>query len=319
MGRNSMIGKMGQTRRALLALLKRRKPQQRRHLWTFEDVPYYLGPNACEKKHALDVYMPSSPFPRPLSRAVLFVHGGAWRRGDRRHALLSGPLGLYGRVGRAIAVEGMVGCVMSYRLQDITFEDQAMDVARALAWMHRSIENYGGKSTDLAVVGHSAGAHLAALTLTDPRWLTEAGSKFAGNDSTLTRSVRAFVGLSGIYDIPALAARPFVGRSMVEPVFGCEKERWRAASPIHVMNKDSPLARMHVMLLSAEKDFHLEGDADKLMDSLHTAGEGHDVIRERLRVRGDHASTVLGFGATLHSEGFESAQAILKFLKRAKP
>ncbi|CAM9342122.1 unnamed protein product, partial [Ectocarpus sp. 12 AP-2014] len=140
----------------------------------FLDVPYYEGDDACEEKHRLDVYIPSAPFPRPRSRTCLFVHGGSWQRGDRRHPAV--PDQFYGNVGRAFAAKGLVGLVMSYRLApEVQHPEQVRDVARAIRWARDNASRYGGDGDDLVLVGHSAGAHLAALSLADGRWLEEAG------------------------------------------------------------------------------------------------------------------------------------------------
>ncbi|CAN0045837.1 unnamed protein product, partial [Hapterophycus canaliculatus] len=136
----------------------------------FLDVPYFEGDGACDDKHRLDVYIPSAPFPRPRSRTCLFVHGGSWQRGDRRHP--SVPDQFYGNVGRAFAARGLVGLVMSYRLAPgVQHPEQVRDVARAIRWARDNVSQYGGDGDDLVLVGHSAGAHLAALCLADGRWL----------------------------------------------------------------------------------------------------------------------------------------------------
>ncbi|CAM9974609.1 unnamed protein product, partial [Scytosiphon promiscuus] len=140
----------------------------------FLDVPYFEGEGACADKHRLDVYIPSAPFPRPRSRTCLFVHGGSWQRGDRRHPAV--PDQFYGNVGRAFAAKGLVGLVMSYRLAPgVQHPEQVRDVARAIRWARDNVSQYGGDGEDLVLVGHSAGAHLAALCLADSRWLEEAG------------------------------------------------------------------------------------------------------------------------------------------------
>ncbi|CAM9195069.1 unnamed protein product [Laminaria digitata] len=141
---------------------------------SFLDVPYFEGEGACDEKHRLDVYIPSAPFPRARSRTCLFVHGGSWQRGDRRHPAV--PDQLYGNIGRAFARAGMVGLVMSYRLAPgVQHPEQIRDVARAVRWARDNVSRYGGDQNDLVLVGHSAGAHLAALCLADPRWLEEVG------------------------------------------------------------------------------------------------------------------------------------------------
>ncbi|CAM9818723.1 unnamed protein product [Pylaiella littoralis] len=174
----------------------------------FLDVPYFEGEGACDEKHLLDVYIPSAPFPRPRSRTCLFVHGGSWQRGDRRHPAV--PDQLYGNVGRAFAAKGLVGIVMSYRLAPgVQHPEQVRDVARAVRWARDNVSRYGGDGNDIVLVGHSAGAHLAALCLADGRWLEgeEAGgvaiaspvsprssSSFSSSHSTI---IAAGIGGSG--------------------------------------------------------------------------------------------------------------------------
>ena len=87
------------------------------YIW--RDVPY-VGPDSsaptqraptAHDKHCVDVFIPDKPFPRPALPVALFVHGGAWQRGDRQSRLNT-----YGNVGIACARAGIVGVVMSYRL-----------------------------------------------------------------------------------------------------------------------------------------------------------------------------------------------------------
>jgi alpha/beta hydrolase fold len=129
---------------------------------------------------------------------------------------------LYSNVGKACAAAGFVGVVMSYRLAPkVQHPEQVRDVASeffyahihyvvklaapsltticnaaragAIAWTLNNISQYGGKPDDLVVAGHSAGAHLAALCLANPKWLQEAGL-----DDTAMNSIRGFIGMSGV-------------------------------------------------------------------------------------------------------------------------
>src|ERR1700746_3277610 len=55
---------------------------------TIEDIPYYQGKDADPVKHKLDLYLPKGVKDFPV---LFFVHGGAWRMGDKAH------LGVYRR------------------------------------------------------------------------------------------------------------------------------------------------------------------------------------------------------------------------------
>jgi arylformamidase len=49
------------------------------------------------------------------------------------------------------------------------------DIAKAIRWVHDHAEEYGGDPDTIFVMGHSAGAHLAALVCTDDRYLQAEG------------------------------------------------------------------------------------------------------------------------------------------------
>ena len=57
----------------------------------------------------------------------------------------------------------------------IKFPVHEQDVASAIAWVHDHIKDYGGDPTRIALAGHSAGAQLAALVSTDPKYLQAHG------------------------------------------------------------------------------------------------------------------------------------------------
>ncbi len=140
------------------------------------DLPY--GAHARQR---LDVYLPAAPAtaPRPL---VVFVHGGRWSSGSKN---------LYRFVAAGLAERGIVVVVPNYRLYpDAHMAAAAADVAQAIAWAERAAVRYGADPAVVVVMGHSAGAQLAALMATDQRWIAAAGGT----------PVRALVGLAGPYD-----------------------------------------------------------------------------------------------------------------------
>lgn len=126
------------------------------------DLAYVEGPEADPDKHRLDLFLPHAdsvrarPFP-----VVVYVHGGGWTEGDR--GLTFGGQDIYGNIGRFLAARGIGAAVISYRLQPgARWTDQVDDVARAVAFVHREIGAYGGNPRGIVLMGHSAGAQLAA-------------------------------------------------------------------------------------------------------------------------------------------------------------
>ena len=96
---------------------------------------------------------------------LLFVHGGGWSIGDKRMGA--------GQKGQHFLGTGWAFASANYRLvPDATVEQQAADVASAVAWLRRQP---GVDGSRIVLMGHSAGAHLAALVGTDPHYSAAAG------------------------------------------------------------------------------------------------------------------------------------------------
>lgn len=116
-------------------------------------VPY--GPN---ERHRLDLFEPATRKNGPI---VLFFYGGAWTSGDRA---------TYEFVGTALAARGLTTVVADYRLHpQVTFPAFVDDAARAYAWVDRRLARTDGRRRPIFLMGHSAGAHIAALLAVDRR------------------------------------------------------------------------------------------------------------------------------------------------------
>lgn len=156
-------------------------------------------------------YWPGASAHAPL---VVFVHGGGWSRGDKRMMQGSAKLEHWQAQGYAVAS-------LNYRLvPDASVEQQAADVAAALALLKARFA-----SKKIALVGHSAGAHLVALVGTDPAYLRAAGLSFA--------DISGVVPLDGAcYDVPAqLSDGPRIMQRTYRQAFGAEPARQARLSP----------------------------------------------------------------------------------------
>ncbi len=129
------------------------------------DLPYDPAAPA-DPKRQLDLYLPGGrDFP-----TVVFVHGGGWAWGDRTQRF--GGADVYRNIGRFLASRGIGVAVIGYRLVwPLDWQSQVGDVARAVAWVQREIPGRGGRADRMFLMGHSAGAQLAARVATDPAWL----------------------------------------------------------------------------------------------------------------------------------------------------
>jgi acetyl esterase/lipase len=103
-------------------------------------------------KNLLDIYMPENAVNAPV---IMFVHGGAWKAGSR---------GKVGSKARYFTKKGYVFISVGYTLYPrANAEQQAVQVAQAVNWVRKNAGAYGGDGSRIALMGHSAGCHLAAM------------------------------------------------------------------------------------------------------------------------------------------------------------
>lgn len=147
------------------------------------DVPY--APAAAPRQ-VLDIYAPPGARDLPV---VFWIHGGGWQAGDKN---------LVQEKPRAFTARGFVFVATNYRLLPaVEMTALTDDVARALGWVHANIAAHGGDPRRIFVMGHSAGAQLAALLCTDERRLRAHGVPFS--------TLRGCVAVDGdTYDLPAI-------------------------------------------------------------------------------------------------------------------
>nr|WP_294849723.1 alpha/beta hydrolase [uncultured Sphingomonas sp.] len=138
-----------------------------------------------DPRQMLDVWVPANGASGPLP-IIIFFYGGGWESGERRD---------FGFVGRALAAKGFIAVLPDYRrLPDHVFPSFVEDGAAAVRWATRHAGDFGGDPSRIAVSGHSAGAHLAALIAYDPRY-------------GVVDHIRATALLSGPFDFDPMAYR----------------------------------------------------------------------------------------------------------------
>jgi acetyl esterase/lipase len=139
------------------------------------------------ERQVMDIYRPVDGF----APVVVYFYGGSWKNGSRRS---------YRFMGEALARSGFVVAVPDYRLYpEVRFPDFVEDGAKAVRWVSAHAKAYGGDPDRIILMGHSAGAHIAALLAFDERYLARQGM--------LHTSLRGFVGVAGPYAFDPLAYR----------------------------------------------------------------------------------------------------------------
>jgi acetyl esterase/lipase len=124
-------------------------------------------------RQILDIYTPTTATQKPIT--IVFFYGGAWESGDKHQ---------YRFVAQALAEEGYRVIVPDYRVYpEVLFPGFMSDAALAVKWAATNTDQ------PLVLMGHSAGAHMAALLALNKNYLGADQQRIAG-----------LIGLSGPYD-----------------------------------------------------------------------------------------------------------------------
>lgn len=197
-----------------------------------------------EKRQALDIYYPEvTHLEAPV---IVFFYGGSWRRGDRQR---------YRFVGQALSSRGYITVIPDYRLYpEVQFPAFVEDGAASVAWIKKNIAQ---SENGIVLIGHSAGAHLAALLALDESYLRDKG---IGPDSVI-----GMIGLAGPYAFEPERYRRF------KPIFASAVPADISQPISHVRGDAPPLLLLH-------------GADDRVVLPLHS-----QVLQERMNAKDGRA------------------------------
>ncbi len=157
------------------------------------------------QRQMLDIYKPAAGTGLPV---VIWIHGGGWQTGDKS-GVAAKPAAFVGK--------GLVFVAVNYRfVPHVKMDAIIADIAKTVRWVHDNIGTRGGDPNRIFLMGHSAGAQLAALVSIDDRYLKREGLSLA--------ILKGCVPVDGdTYDIPlqvatAAARRKNLGQP--DPKFG---------------------------------------------------------------------------------------------------
>ncbi|MBW1811731.1 MAG: alpha/beta hydrolase [Deltaproteobacteria bacterium] len=191
------------------------------------DVPYTPPADGDQNMAVLDIYYLPDGSAKHL---MVFVHGGSWVGGDKSH--LQDTVDLvtwFIDRGYTVAVPNFRLASRPPGLRQVTYADQATDLAFALAWLHDNRARYGVTEPGVLLLGFSSGAHLVALLAADEKYLQLAGLSHDHLAAAISFDVHA-------YDVP-YALQLMQGSqleqntSLIEFLFGKTEAEQRSASP----------------------------------------------------------------------------------------
>lgn len=207
----------------------------------------FLGPERQEK---LDAYLPAEKFPRPRP-AVIFIHGGGWSGGSKHD-------GRGREVGETLAREGYAVFSIDYLLNTVVKDEKGKATITKVAWpqnfydcksavrfVRKNAAEFGVDPDRIAVMGASAGAHLALLV-----GATENSPDLNKGGLYLEESndVSAVVQFYGRFDVTEDRQDRFAGSTPEET-----RANAVAASPVTHLTRDNPPV------------LAVQGDADKIV------------------------------------------------------
>jgi len=210
------------------------------------NVAYDDPPAVGGDKHRLDIYQPIG---QNGNKVLIFVHGGAWKSGDKNEYFWVGNL-FAGSYGYTTVLVNYELCGDPWRAMH---PGHINDVTKAVAWVYRNISQYGGDPQQICLLGWSAGGHLVSLLATDTRYIAAEG--------LTTDILKGVISMSGAYDLAALTAWPnpyaleqndvAVSWFMFLETFGSyEEEALSQVSPYTYVRPDEP----PFLLMHAWKD-----------------------------------------------------------------
>src|ERR671934_330561 len=253
------------------------------------DFPYA---EKADPLQVLDVYSPRGAKDLPV---VFWIHGGGWQTGDKKDVQLK---------PQAFTDKGFVFVSTNYRLlPDVDMGTIVRDVAKAVRWVHDHIAKHGGDPDRLFVMGHSAGAQLAALVCTDDRYLRAEGLSLA--------VIRGCVPVDGdTYDVPAIIETAETRRRVHglpqatyghREKFGNDPAKHRDLSAVTHAAKDKGIPPFLIMHVAGHPD--VSAQAQRLGNVLKEAGVSvtvfgakettHNKVNEDLGLPDDPATKAL--------------------------
>ena len=242
-------------------------------------------------RQMLDVYAPVSA---KGAAVVVWIHGGGWQTGDKSE-VAGKPL--------AFMQKGFVFVPVSYRfVTSVPMDAIVRDIAKSIRWVHDHIGTHGGDPNRILLMGHSAGAQLAALVCTDERYLQA--------ERLSLKILKGCVPVDGdTYDVPlqvatAAARRKSLGQP--DPKFGHVQkfgapDRQRDLSAVRHIARGKGIPPFLILHVADHPD--TTAQAHRLWSDLQeagvpakifgAAGTNHIQLDRNLGVSGDPATAEL--------------------------
>ncbi|CAG7595966.1 Acetyl esterase [Paenibacillus solanacearum] len=208
----------------------------------------------------IDFFVPD----RPNGACLLFIHGGGWSAGNKRQ---------WHSVARYFCERGYVCASAGYRLApDYVFPSQLEDVRLAMQYVKRQATAYGYAADAVAVVGSSAGGHLAAMLATVPAGDPLGATAELTDLNTVPRAAICYCPVTTL----------FMKRDFVNVFMGATAEeapeRFRIASPVHRLDRMEGALPPFLFLQGDHDPTTTLADTSDMCGKINASGGNADLI-----------------------------------------
>jgi acetyl esterase/lipase len=265
----------------------------------YGNVPYAAD---TSQKHLLDIYLPAGAGARtPL---VVWIHGGGWMLNDKY-----ADMSYMGNTIRELLGKGYALASIDYRYSTTAvFPAQVQDCNQALEFLYTHADQYRLDRNRIALIGFSAGGHLASLIGLSHN---NGVSHFYPPAGKPHFSIRCILDFYGPSDFIMLASNPDTARNNARNAVSLLLGAWplerpdlaQQASPITYIDKNDP----PFLIVQGEKDESVPNTQSKLLHAW-------------LTLKGVKNELIVVPGAPHYGEMFDAAyirQRLFSFLKQA--
>ena len=250
------------------------------------DLAYDTKPGVDHERLSLDIFLGENLQAAPV---ILYVHGGGWVRGDKMRALFKPA---------ALVPRGYLFASMNYRFRPgASLSEMAQDVATAAVWMKRNAAKYGGDGSKVVLMGHSAGAHLAAAVGTNEKFMESAGGSLQDLSGVIAID-------TAMYNVPLQMK---TAQGLQAQAFGTDPTDWAPVSPWHHIEAGKGVPPF--LLFVSDGRATMDEQVKPLENKLKTAGI-EAIVHEAKGRAHSPLDTYLGV------DGDESTRVMMEFLAR---
>ena len=257
------------------------------------NIPYNKD---ASPKHLLDIYLPANAKGKlPL---VIFIHGGAWLSNDKY-----ADMGYMKKTVAEIVSSGFALASIDYRFStEAVFPAQIQDCNRAISFLYDNADKYGLDKNRFALIGFSAGGHLAILAGLSKNDQVETFFMPGTSRSFSFKAVVDFYGPAELILFPGADDKNSPEALLIGAAPLDRPDLSKAASPItYVDEKDPPFLIVH-----GEKDDQVSTKQSRLLSSW-------------LTVKGVPNELIIVEGAPHYGEMFDSDKVrttVITFLQK---